>query len=321
MKIRTDLPFALSLAGGGSLGAWEAGGVQALVDDEPGFDRTKLKRIVGTSTGALVGAMVGAYAVTGDYKFITDMVHIYRNVLDGNILQPEDLAAYNLFGVKGLLLSSIIQKRDSLFNTGPLRDLVDNHMDDVWSVIIEAAQNTDFDLGFCCVNMQTGQPEVFWASESTRERMRAALIASTAQPVVMDPVMIGGTQYCDGGLTDAQPARHLLPRINEDMTVLALTPDKKAQPILKEKEFPTVLDQLTRTLSIFVGNVYATNIEQMELGSIKHKNTITTHWFEPEKRIKHDALSFKQPALSKLVDRGFRDVWKKTEFITPEVTP
>lgn len=322
IKIKTDKPVSLSFAGGGSHGAWEAGALQAL--DEQVSLTGYVKYLVGTSTGSLIAGPAAAYVATGDRRYLTDMINVYRNVLTGNILQPEDKIAFQLGGIRGLLVSSIIQGRDSLFTISPLVKLTKEIMDKkAWDAITEASQDGAMDLGFCCVNMQTGQPEVFWAGAykkgvesivAHQTWMNDAMIASAAQPVVMDAQFINGVQYCDGGLTDANPARHLFPWINEDHTIIGLTPSKRLPEKTKESEFPLVLDQLERTLGIFVSNVYQTNQDQVEALRLAHKHDVSVHWLEPSRRIKFDALQFKQPAMSKAVDQGWADVMKRVQL-------
>ena len=141
--------------------------------------------------------------------------------------------------------------------------------------------------------------------------MPTGMLASAAQPVIMDPVIMpDGVQHCDGGLTDANPARHLFDRMHGDHTVICLTPDKRV-PEPSDPRYPKVLDQLERTLAIFVGNMYQINIAQFEALRLAAKFDVDVHWIEPSRRIKYDALQFKQPSMRRAVDRGWADVQKK----------
>lgn len=312
IKIPAAGPIILILGGGGSKGAWTCGFLQYMWEMIDGF-KDRVVVIKGTSTGSLIGALTGRAINSKKDSYFYELLNIYRTVQDGNIMSPRDKIAHQLGGVQGLLLSSLLQGRDSLFDTSPLIELVDQHMDGGWRAL-GAVQST-CDVGFCTVNMETGLSEMWNGSEKMLDELRLALIASASQPLLMNPVLIKGVQHCDGGLIDATPVRFAWDHYDQykDATVLCLSPDKRKGKASAKQEFDSVPDQLERTLSIMVNNVSETNYQIAQGMQLERPFGGGVHWIEPTHHIGMEALRFKQPAMEKWVNRGFAQAAKTVD--------
>lgn len=289
-------PLAHSLSGGGSK-CWNLGAFQALNEAYDVLPRTKI--VIGTSTGALMAAIIGYAAATGDESHLMDLIHIYSNVTTRHILEPHSQMFEQIGGMKGALLASILFNKPSVYDISPLVKLVDEFMTPRRFVKIISS---DVEVGFCCTNMTTGQTELFTSkTHPTPHVLKKALIASAAQPVFMGMTDIDGDKYADGGLADFQPVRFVkdMHLYTPDMTVVALSNGKLAAPGTSSK-LDTVVDQLERALEILVENVYRHNREAMCEESII--------WLEPEKPIGGDALRFLPAIMQARIKQGYRDV-------------
>lgn len=302
---------AISLSGGGSKGAWSGGALQALVELEDVCAKTSI--VVGTSTGALQAALVGLAIATGDITHVYDLLDIYRSVQDGNVLQPRSKFFHSVGGTKGALAGAILGNQSSVFDITPLVNLADRYMTPQrWTILLDAAADGKVEVGFCIQNMRTGLTEMRTTTADDVEDLRLAMIASAAQPVLMNPVLIDGTQYCDGGVRMFQPVPHIFDmQFREpEMKVYAISTGKKTPPH-GPAQYPDVISQLERTLAIMTDSVYWTNITATKARQARERadtgKTLDVVWLEPTRRIVSDALRFRQPQMSQLVDRGFAD--------------
>lgn len=94
------MKVGLALSGGGSLGAYEAGAIQALAELD-----IKIDAIAGTSIGALNGAVLasGKDLTSGSAK----LVQLWRNLAEEDILQANITGLLTLLASLGLPLSTV----------------------------------------------------------------------------------------------------------------------------------------------------------------------------------------------------------------------
>ena len=208
--------FALVLGSGGVLGgAFHAGVVKALLDCR-GVDARTANVIVGTSAGAISGALLGAGLHPND---------LYRRET-GQALSP---AGRRLFGTARKQIGPRSDQQTSmvgapsapqlalraLLNPGQvapgtvaaglmprgstsasrIRQLVDAMLSDVGDGVW--AWPGDPFMQVCAIDMKTGRRKVFDGSDG--ETLGEAVAASCAVPGVFEPVAIGDREYLDGG--------------------------------------------------------------------------------------------------------------------------
>lgn len=170
------MSVAFVLGGGGHMGAYEVGMLQALFEHgvEPDL-------IVGTSVGALNGA-----AIAADPSLET--VRRLRAVWT-------DLAKDRVFG--GSLLggaANLVRSRTHLHSNEPLRKLIEQ--------IVPAGTFAELRVPFQCVAACIERAAEHWFHEGP---LVDAVLASAALPGVLPPVEIGGEHYIDGGIVNSIP--------------------------------------------------------------------------------------------------------------------
>jgi len=212
---------ALVLAGGGLTGAvYEIGALRAI--DDMLVDRTvnDFDIYVGTSAGALVGALL-ANGLSPDTLL---------QAIDGSLPGIRPIQRRDLFNVsrKELLCRSIeLPRRLANVWSHYLRHLDDTNLfDALWS-LLEALPSGFYDglalerymrnalLKLGCVNefdelerdlyiiatdIDSGQRVVFGKDERNDATISMAVAASTALPIVYKPIRIGHSEFVDGGL-------------------------------------------------------------------------------------------------------------------------
>lgn len=286
---------SLIYSGGGDKGAWTVGATQAIVElGKLG----KINQVIGTSTGALISAMVGLALSTGDMTYFYDLVDIYKRVQQGNVLNPRDSFAAN-FGLEGMLVSSIIYGRPSLYDIDPLSKLIDEYMSENWGKIIDS----EIEIGFCATSLEEGSTVLFTNKTHPDSKiLKSALMASASQPVLMGPIEIEGSTYVDGGLIDFVPVKY-----TKGNAICFST--QKLDVKNQGGSFNSTITQLLRSLEIMTESAYLNNRNAAEVLSCRHNYKFL--WFEPSDPIEGDGLKFEQPKMRDLLARGFVDGYRQ----------
>lgn len=159
------------LGGGGLKGLAHVGAWQAI--EEAGL---RVSGIVGTSIGALIGAMVA-----GGMRW-TELVPL------AFALRKRDIVRINR---RAVLINGI--RQEALFDGDPLRDYIDR------VVPVKRWEDLEIPLQVNAVNLETGQTEWFGPGAHTDVPLVDALYASAALPVFYPPARIQGRVYVDGG--------------------------------------------------------------------------------------------------------------------------
>lgn len=167
---------AFALGGGGVLGAHEVGMLQALL--EAGI-RPDL--VVGTSVGAINGAMVAADPSAAT---IGRLQQLWTGIGNSDVFG----------GSIATQVGTFLRTRTHLHTNTPLRRLLHQHLP---VRLIE-----DLAIPFQCVAASIEHAGAHWFSEGP---VIDAVLASSAVPGLLPPVEIDGEHFLDGGLVHSIP--------------------------------------------------------------------------------------------------------------------
>ena len=166
---------AFVLGGGGVHGAVEVGMLQAL--EERGV-RPDL--VVGTSVGALNGAMVAADPA----RAVERLLDLWTNLEDESPFEASLLERAGTFARSGTHLHGNHRLRRMLLSHLPVRTF------------------EELVLPFQCVAASIEHARARWFSSGS---LIDALLATTAVPGLLPPVLVQGEHLLDGGLVDSIP--------------------------------------------------------------------------------------------------------------------
>jgi NTE family protein len=183
---------AFVLAGGGSLGAIEAGMLRALIEHGERADF-----VVGASAGAINGAY---FASDPSADGIARLEAIWRG------LKREQVFPFDMRKMFGLLW-----RRDHLVESRGLRRLLEAHLP------YERLEQAAIPIHVVATDLITGD-EVLLSSGPAVD----AVLASTAIPGVFPAVTIGGRELVDGGVTNNTPVSTAV-RLGADRIVVLPT--------------------------------------------------------------------------------------------------
>ncbi|MFI6920295.1 patatin-like phospholipase family protein [Nonomuraea spiralis] len=166
---------AFVLGGGGVLGAHEVGMLRALDDFgiRPGL-------VVGTSVGALNGALVAADPA----RAVARLTSLWRS----------DVVRTAFAGSWVARLSTLARTGTHLHSNGPLREVL--------AATVPTELIEELEVPFQCVAASVERAAAHWFSSGP---LVEAVLASCAVPGLLPPVAIGGEHFFDGGLVHSIP--------------------------------------------------------------------------------------------------------------------
>jgi NTE family protein len=167
--------IAYVLGGGGQMGAHEVGMLRALIE------RGVIPQlIVGTSIGAINGAAIAAKPTrTGVERLIEVWSEIQGSAaLDGGFVGR---------------ISTLARTRTHLYDNAGLRRLLERSLPSSFDAL---------DIPFQCVAAHVETASERWFSSGP---LPDAVLASSAVPGILPPVVIDGGHYFDGGIVNSIP--------------------------------------------------------------------------------------------------------------------
>ncbi|MFF2953490.1 patatin-like phospholipase family protein [Kitasatospora sp. NPDC057965] len=249
----------LVLGGGGMLGAaWTVGALRA-VEETTGRPPGDAEVLLGTSAGAILGALLAAGADTGQLRDHQRGLPIGSGPLAGIEFDYDTAVGGALpprprvgIGSPGLLRDAVRHPRTYPWLT-MVSAMAPHGRGSLASVgalvggLFEGADGTDGTgnvggadgwpagsaLRVVAVDYRTGRRVVFGDPGAPPARVDEAVMASCAIPGWFAPVPVGGTEYVDGGCWSATNADLLLDRGLDEVYVLApmaLRPDPPGRP-------------------------------------------------------------------------------------------
>ena len=206
---------ALVLQGGGALGAYQAGAVDALT-----ARGTPIDWVAGISIGAINAALIAGNAPEtrpGALRSFWDMVSavatpstMFDGVLSRSWLNHLSASSTTITGVPGFfklrlppaaMMPTGTDTARSFYDTAPLRDTLLKLVD------FDRINTGPTRLSVGAVNVETGNMTWFDSSETTIRPEH--IMASGALPPGFPAVEIDGSFYWDGGLVSNTPLQWL----------------------------------------------------------------------------------------------------------------
>lgn len=215
MALKKYKKVGIVLSGGFFKGAFLVGAVIAL-DEFLKKNGVKTSYIIGSSVGALVGALAAA----GDFE---GLLSGWRN------LSRKDVWKLNWLEFKKIFF----WKFRSFFSNAPLRDLLKKNVN--FGALIHST--VDFEI--LTVALQEGGGKIFGNRQTPdAEYLLEALVASCAIPQLFSPSRIGDSQFADGGGDRKTPLNYAMKAGCDLIFVLAVDPEV----IKTEAKFENIFD-------------------------------------------------------------------------------
>lgn len=227
----------LIMSGGGSKGAFQAGVIEQLNRENWDPDA-----VAGISVGALNGIMVA----TGQSD---KLIEIWQGLREEQVLKKRRIDRQ----AKNYLLHKIGVEKATLgfFDNSPLKEK------------LKKSVGRQFTKHYYCgtVNIETGA----YKEHVARPMMVPwnyldAVIASTAIPVVFDPVNLDGELHVDGGVRHINPIGKILQDHNPDEIIFITT--RKFDEPNEVKKVDDVVDVAIQTLNIMLEEIFMKDLKE-----------------------------------------------------------
>ena len=232
-------------AGGVQGGAWLTGGLEALAS-ETGWDPASAERIVGTSAGSMLGALLAA-GVPPWFMVAHSRGETFEGIVDarGRPAAEADRAAGAVFrfepgwppvgpGSWPLALRTLMRPHryppasvlsgwlwQGFISTDPLREQIRR--------VVPSGWGPHPGLRVVACDYATGRRVAFGARGAPAADLADAVAASCAIPGFYRPVTIGGRRYVDGGMYSTSNLD--LVRDHELDVVICLNPTSSLHPV------------------------------------------------------------------------------------------
>lgn len=277
---------ALVLSGGGSLGAYQVGAIQHLV--EAG---RRWRLFCGVSIGALNGAYLAMHPEAETEKAIEGLTRLWLSVDT-----PQVRRRWFPLGMVHALW------QPSLWDSRPLAELVNREFS---GARLGAAGNL-LRLGACSVS--TGAYRIF---DETYPELDKAILASSAFPLFLTPVELDGELYLDGGVQHATPLRAAVEAgATEIDVILTEPPELKLEPA----ELGNVIDVGPRALAIMAHAIFEADIKaairnnQLARFGVTGKREIVINVYRPREAMGGpDGMTFEPAATKARIALGYAD--------------
>jgi NTE family protein len=190
---------ALVLGGGGAVGVgWQTGLLVGL--REAGVELSGADAIVGTSAGALVGALLsGGREVT---DALTSLAIL------GKSIDPDTLAAGHEAFLSARRQASLdTDSRQALRAIGRAANEAKTPTEDIYLGLFSTLDDLAWPAGFRCTAIDTDTGDLVVWDQGSGVSLRHAVASSCVVPMLFPTVTIKGRRYMDGGLLDHLNAR------------------------------------------------------------------------------------------------------------------
>lgn len=194
--------WGLVLAGGGGKGSYQIGAYKAIM--EAGL-HNRISAISGSSVGTLNMALLSM----DDIELAYD---VWKSISPSQFIEADISKMFD--GKEGFVSrEGLVNIIDSYINRDKIRN-------DVRPMYATLSRYTDYVT-------ETAVTEYTKLNNLEYEQMKQVLLASSALPIVYEPVKIGNYVYQDGGLTDNMPIKPLYDLGMRNIIVIMLSKNTK----------------------------------------------------------------------------------------------
>jgi NTE family protein len=290
---------ALVLAGGGSLGDYEVGVLKYVL----GVLGIKYHIICGVSVGGINGGYIAQYRHGFEKNAAAGLERLWLEKIVGN---ESIYKSWFPFGrLSGLW-------KPSIHSTKPLRELIYNNFDA--NRVVAAGKK----LRVGAVSLTTGDYGVW--TENDKD-LAEGILASSAFPIMFEPVETRDQQWLDGGLRNVTP---LKTAIELGATTIDIINPSKGGVGQAKKKFGNVIKVAGRGLEIMLDEIMDGDLvacqtvnNVLDAAGVQQAGKyrrVTLNVLRPKEARGHDGMEFNPDYIKEGIELGFNDAkefdWK-----------
>lgn len=291
---------ALVLSGGGSHGAYEVGALQHWMG-ALGLD---YEILCGTSVGAINAAYLAQAPLGKPTEAVANLIAMWQTVDTSKI--------YKRWFPFGKLHA--LWKR-SVYDSSPVQRWIRS------GVVAKAVAASGRKLRVVASSYQTGEVKV---ADETFPDIADWVIASSAFPVMLTPIQIGGTWWSDGGIRDVTPLGEAF-RAGATSIDVILCSDPWAPSRFNDEKAHAIPQYLLRTIDMMNDEVSRGDLDvallkndQAELNA--KFRAVPIRLLEPKTPLPYDSLDFSPAGVAAMMAQGLKDAVALETGPLPAVT-
>lgn len=275
---------ALVLAGGGCKGAYQLGVLSKLM----GSQGRDYKILCGTSVGAINVAYLAQTPFGSPWDAFTRLNDLWSTVSTSKVYKKW----FPFLELEALWKSSI-------YNSSPLQDWIRSGLDE------SRVRTSGHQLRIVSVSLNTGETRVV---DETAKDLTSWVIASSAFPVMLTPVLIENQLWSNGGLRSVTPLGEAIRAGAEEIDMILCSNPFAKSPFdaASANAFPQMLLRAIDILSDEVarGDLRAAG-DRNEIAELKPKyRKVKIRLFQPRNPITFDSLDFSPSNIQSMIRQG-----------------
>jgi len=270
---------ALILGGGGSKGAFQVGKLKQLV--EQGY---KWDQITGVSVGAINALFLGMFNKKDQDFGVAQLETLWRIKINGNnsVYEP---------WLPGPLTYAASIWKGSLFDTSPLRKLIESNVD------TDKIKNSNVSISVGVCSLNSGR---FKTVSGFHPNIIDYVMASSGFPIAFPTTEIDGEVFTDGGIRNAVPITSAIISGVEEIDIIVTNPVTQGLSIEKSSNLKSIVSKIFRTIDILSDEVLVSELHDL---CSQHGIKLTIH--APDTFSTKHPLDFNPEHIAKLIDSGY----------------
>jgi NTE family protein len=225
---------ALVLSGGGAKGAFQAGALEVLAGQDIQYES-----IAGVSVGALNGVMVSA-------QRLPRLMEIWKTIREDEVYTKR---SFFQLGLQFLLYRIGFRRAPkSVYSNEPLKKLLQKEFRDIEMKIPITIGRVNLETGTYISEIDPQSPD--FASE---------VVASTAIPVLWEPVRVRNQLFVDGGIRNTTPLKEVV--LDKPDRIIVIT-NAPLNNFKEERNLEDILEIAERSLDILMNEIFIEDIKK-----------------------------------------------------------
>ncbi len=277
---------ALCLSGGGAHGSYQVGAIKALTENGISWDM-----VAGVSVGAINAAQVSMYKKENQHESVIELEKVWCEDIKGNSSVYKKHLPWFLNYFASLFTGG-------LHHTKPLMKILKARYDQ------KRTLDSGIELRIGTVALKSGK----YIAITEKEVNAEWIMASSAMPIMFDPVSLGGERWVDGGIRNITPLNDVLvdPEVTEVDIVLA---DHFGDPLFEAKKFTSIIDVGERCLKLAVDEIFHTDI------FYAFERGIKINLYFPKEIPNYESFDFNPAKLKEAIDKGYNETMTKLKSV------
>jgi len=277
---------ALVLSGGASKGAFQVGALRYLINDL----NIQYDALCGVSVGALNCAFLSQFPKAQEKEAFIQLQDLWNNI-DNSKVRKNWLP----FGMlHGLWL-------DSVYNSKPLIDLVRSGLD------LNTIRQSNRNIAVGAVSVSTGNYRSFTQKDDC---FVDAVLASSSYPMGLNPIIIDGQKWTDGGVKHILPIQEAIDFGATDIDIILCGPQQTTDAFndvdvitFGMRCFDLMTDQ-NIVADLKIAQLYN---QLVSANLAPGKKYLNMKIIQPTQTLQTSSLNFDHAAIQQMLDQGYNE--------------